>query len=317
MARQPRIHLPGGYYHVMVRGNGGNDIFFSSADRNRFLLFVQEGIERYGHRVHAFCLMDNHVHLLIQVGATPLSKVMQNLGFRYTRYINKKRKTVGHLFQGRFKSILVEADSYLLELVRYIHLNPVRAGMCESADAYEWSSHRCYLGSTAIAWLHTEEVLGRFSSHEQQARSLYAEFVEKGHGEKWRKDFHHGSHLGQILGTDHFADIAIKTSDQSIPQPRKVLELLTAVCEVYGVEVERMYDAGNGRPYSEIRGMVAMLIQEREGVKLTSLAKELGRDLSALSKAGERMRQRVRKEEAMKMRYSEVLGVIESSTFQA
>lgn len=301
----------------MLRGNGGNEIFFSVADRSRFLLFAQEGIERYGHRVHAFCLMDNHVHLLIQVGSTPLSNVMQNLGFRYTRYFNKKRQTVGHLFQGRFKSILVEADSYLLELVRYIHLNPVRAGMCETADQHEWSSHAAYLGSTEIAWLHTQEVLARFSRDKNQARELYAEFVEKGYGEKWRKDFHHGSHLGQILGTDHFADIAIKTADQGIAKPRKVMEILTAVCEVYGIEVERIYEPGNGRLYSEIRGMAAMVVQETEGLKLTTLAKELGRDLSALSKAAERSRCRIRKEEAIKMKHEEVLNAIKSSTFQA
>ncbi|MDQ6976171.1 MAG: hypothetical protein Q9M22_06385, partial [Mariprofundaceae bacterium] len=167
------------------------------------------------------------------------------------------------------------------------------------------------------SWLHTQEVLDRFSSHEQQARALYAEFVEKGHGEKRRKDFHHGSHLGQILGTDHFADIAIKTSDQGISKPIKAMEILTAVCEVYGVELERMYKSGNGRPCSEIRGMVAMLIQNNEGIKLTTLAKELGRDLSALSKAAERMRHHIRNEESIKMRHEEVLDAIKNSTFQA
>jgi len=106
MARKPRVHVPGGYYHVMMRGNMGSDLFFSEADYSRFFLLLQEGIERYGHRVHAFCLMTNHVHLLIQVGEIPLSRIIQNLGFRYTRYINSKRKEVGHLFQGRYKAIL-------------------------------------------------------------------------------------------------------------------------------------------------------------------------------------------------------------------
>ena len=101
MARKPRVHLPGGYYHVMMRGNVGSDLFFSDTDRSRFLLLLQEGIERDGHRVHAFCLMTNHVHLLIQVGEIPLSRIIQNLGFRYTRYINSRRQTFGHLFQGR------------------------------------------------------------------------------------------------------------------------------------------------------------------------------------------------------------------------
>ena len=103
----------------MMRGNVGSDLFYSDADRSRFLLLMQEGIERYGHRVHAFCLMTNHVHLFIQVGTVPLSRIIQNLGFRYTRYINRKREEVGHLFQGRYKAILVEADPYLLQLVRY------------------------------------------------------------------------------------------------------------------------------------------------------------------------------------------------------
>jgi len=145
MARKPRIHLPGGYYHVMIRGNGGQDIFFSDKDRTRFLLLVQEGIERYRHRVHCFCLMGSHVHLLIQVGAEPLSKIIQNLSFRYTRYVNQYRQSTGHLFQGRYKAILVDADSYLLELARYIHLNPVRAGRCKAVDDYKWSSHHAYM----------------------------------------------------------------------------------------------------------------------------------------------------------------------------
>jgi len=139
MARKPRVHVAGGYYHVMMRGNVGSDLFFSNADYCRFLLLLQEGIERYGHRVHAFCLMTNHVHLLIQVGDTPLSRIIQNLGFRYTRYINSKRKEVGHLFQGRYKAILVDEDSYLLELARYIHLNPVRAGLSIRGQVY----YRC------------------------------------------------------------------------------------------------------------------------------------------------------------------------------
>jgi REP element-mobilizing transposase RayT len=317
MARKPRIHLPGGYYHVMMRGNGGNDIFFCPADRTRFLLFVQQGIERYGHRVHAFCLMDNHVHLLIQVGAASLSKIMQNLGFRYTRFINHKRQSVGHLFQGRFKSILVDADSYLLELVRYIHLNPVRAGVCETAGKFEWSSHGAYIGRTAIPWLYTQELLGRFSQDENRARELYVDFVEQGMGEKRRKDFHHGSHLGQILGPDHFAEIALKASDKGIVKPKSIVEVLTVVCEVYGVEPKLMYEPGNGRPYSELRAMAALIIQDSEAITITSLAKELGRDLSALSKSAGRLRMRMRKDESLQEKHKRISDAVKMSICQA
>ena len=114
MARKPRIHYPGAFYHVILRGNGGQDIFFSKNDRTKFYLLLQEGIERFGHRIHAFCLMTNHIHLVIQIGDIPLSKIMQNVTFRYTRYINARRKEFGHLFQGRYKAILIDADTYIL-----------------------------------------------------------------------------------------------------------------------------------------------------------------------------------------------------------
>jgi len=127
----------------MMRGNGGSDIFFTPADRTRFLLFVQEGIERYGHRVHAFCLMDNPVHLLIQVGTISLSKIMQSLGFRYTRFINHKRESVGHLFQGRFKSILIDADSYLLTLKETrVVLEGITIGGKSMREHFEAINHR-------------------------------------------------------------------------------------------------------------------------------------------------------------------------------
>ena len=123
MARKPRIHYPGAFYHVILRGNDGQDIFYTKIDRSRFCELLQEGIERYEHRIHGFCLMSNHLHLIVQAGDIPLSRILQNVSFRYTRYINKKKKRIGHLFQGRYKAILIDADSYLLELVRYIHLN--------------------------------------------------------------------------------------------------------------------------------------------------------------------------------------------------
>ena len=111
MARKPRLHVPGGLYHVMLRGNGGADIFFSKADRKRFYALLEEGGQRFGTRLHGFCLMTNHVHLVLQAGEAPLSRPMQNLAFRYTRHVNARRKRVGHLFQGRYKALLVDGDS--------------------------------------------------------------------------------------------------------------------------------------------------------------------------------------------------------------
>ena len=131
MARKPRVHVPGGIYHVMLRGNGGQDIFFEPEDRGEIYRLLGEGTARFEYRVHAYCLMSNHLHLAVEVGRIPLSRGMQNLAFRYTRWINRREKRMGHLFQGRYRALLVDRDAYLLELVRYIHLNPVRAGLVE------------------------------------------------------------------------------------------------------------------------------------------------------------------------------------------
>ena len=110
MARKSRVYYPGALYHVVLRGNGGQTIFFDDRDRTRFCFLAQEGIERFGHRIHAFCLMSNHVHLAIQVGDVSLSRILQNLSFRYTRWVNWRQSRTGHLFQGRYKAVLVDAD---------------------------------------------------------------------------------------------------------------------------------------------------------------------------------------------------------------
>lgn len=140
MSRKPVIHYPGTIYHVILCGNARQVIFFDKADRCRFSLLVQEGTERFGHRVVAFCQLTNHVHLVIQVGDAPLSRVIQDLSFRYTRWINWRQQRCGHFFQGSYKAVLIDADTRLLELTAYIHLNPVRAGMVDKSQNYPWSS---------------------------------------------------------------------------------------------------------------------------------------------------------------------------------
>ena len=124
----------------MSRGNQGQLIFLDDGDRQRYLKLLKELPRQFGCKLYAYVLMDNHVHLLVEVGNLPLSKIMQNLQFRYTQQYNRRYRKVGHLFQGRYKAILCDRDNYLLELVRYIHLNPIRAGLVRRTDRYRWSS---------------------------------------------------------------------------------------------------------------------------------------------------------------------------------
>ncbi len=178
MPRKPRLHVAGSVYHVMLRGNGGQRIFSGKDDRNNFESHVAAGVKRYDHRVHAYCWMSNHVHLAVQVGNVPLGRIIQDLASRYARSVNARRRKTGHLFQGRYRAILVEADRYVLALVRYIHLNPVRAGLTADPSAYPWSSHLCYLGHMQREWLTTDWVLATLGPTARAAAHNYRAFIQ-------------------------------------------------------------------------------------------------------------------------------------------
>jgi len=317
MARRPRIHYPGAVYHVMLRGNGGQDIFFSSSDRYRFYLLVQEGIEKYGHRIHAFCLMTNHVHLLIQVADVPLSKIIQNLSFRYTRYIHKKQEKTGHLFQGRYKAILVDIDTYLIQLVRYIHSNPVRADIVTSCDKYRWSSHLTYLGKDVTPWLFTDWVLARFSKDREKARQRYAAFVAQREKEEHRPEFSRGSYEGRLLGNDRFIEKAFARAHEKIQAKFSLEEALEAVCRVYGLRGYELRTRSRRSKLVEARAMAAVVVRESGHLMLADLATQLGRDLSGLSQGAGRLERKLQGNEELKMRLDEVRDILNMPICQA
>ena len=178
MARPLRIEYPGAFYHVTSRGNEQKDVFKSRRDRERFLSYLESAVVRYGAVMHAYCLMSNHYHLLLETPEGNLSQIMRHINGAYTTYFNVKRKRAGHLFQGRYKAILVEADEYAIELSRYIHLNPVKVGMVDKPEEYEWSSYRQLIGITEPSeWFTTKFILGYFPGN--KAREIYREFVNE------------------------------------------------------------------------------------------------------------------------------------------
>jgi REP element-mobilizing transposase RayT len=179
VARPLRIEFEDAFYHVTSRGNEQKNIFKSDRDRDKFLAYLESATERYAAVVHAYCLMDNHYHLFLQTPAGNLSQIMQHINGAYTTYYNVKRKRSGHLFQGRYKALLVDADAHAQELSRYIHLNPVRAGVVEKPEHYRWSSYNPYIKeSRQQEWLHTDFILGLFTGKKESARKQYRRFVE-------------------------------------------------------------------------------------------------------------------------------------------
>lgn len=295
MARKPRLHYPGALYHVILRGNARQDIFHDVEDRYRFYLFLQEGTERFGHRILAFCLMTNHVHLAVQVGNVPLSRIMQNITFRYTRWHNWRQGRTGHLFQGRYKSFLVDADSYLQELVAYIHLNPLRAGLSTKPATYKWSSHRAYLGKEIIPWLNTEQVLATFASDLTNARRLYSYFVLERADEGHREDFHgKGSADTRVIGDDRFVETAQERADSLMPRKPDLDTIIAVVSKMYGLKEDDLASHGQTRLAAEARSMAAWAVQEFSSGTLTDLARRFGRDLSAISTSIRRLKERLK-----------------------
>ncbi len=178
MARPLRIEYPGAFYHITSRGNERKNIFKSARDREKFLSYLASSIERYGAEIHVYCLMTNHYHLLLETPLGNLSQIMRHINGAYTAYFNTRRQRDGHLFQGRCKAIVVDADEYAGELSRYIHLNPVRAGMVERPEEYRWSSYQYYIDlRKKPQWLKTDFILDYFGKKVSTAQKRYREFV--------------------------------------------------------------------------------------------------------------------------------------------
>jgi REP element-mobilizing transposase RayT len=181
MGRALRIEYPGAFYHVTSRGNERKDIYRSLRDREKFLEYLESASVRYRACIHAYCLMSNHFHLLVETPQGNLSAIMQHVNGAYTNYHNTKRRRSGHLLQGRYKAILVERDEYALELSRYIHLNPVRAKVVGRPEAYRWTSYGAYIGASEVpSWLARDMVLGDAGSGRREAEERYRQFVEVG-----------------------------------------------------------------------------------------------------------------------------------------
>lgn len=283
MARPPRIEFPGAFYHIIVRGNQKQDIFIDKQDRTEFLERIKHYKEKYGFVLYAYVLMTNHVHLLIETPKTPISKIMQLINFTYTQYFNKKYGKVGHLFQGRYKSFLCDRDEYLLGLVRYIHLNPVRAGIASSPEAYQWSSHRNYLTKDkGIA--DPDDVLRLFSVRVSDARKLYGNFVSEAIGTGTDASFYNAAEQ-QVIGGDLFLEKVEGKIDKLDKPIRKasLQQIIKAVEEVSGITWDEIISRSRKEEIIFSRGLLIAAWRET-GHRMTDLQPMLNRDLSVLSR---------------------------------
>ncbi|MBI3301593.1 MAG: transposase [Deltaproteobacteria bacterium] len=288
MARKPRIEFPGACYHVLTRGNHRQVIFHDAADRAYYLERLEHYRHRYRFRLYAYVLMANHVHLLLETGVVPLAKIMQGLQFTYTRYYNRRYRKVGHLFQGRYQAILVDRDTYLRELVRYVHLNPARLRPPGDPRRYPWSSHRAYLGEPSPVKVETALVLGQFGSRVGRARHAYGQFMAAG-----RSLGHQGKYYETVdqrfLGDPRFVAAVqrqVRGARESAGGPPVVAfpRLVQAVAQMQHLEPQALLRSDRRRVGGNARAMLVYLAREWGGLSTKELGRRLQRDPSLISR---------------------------------
>ena len=282
MPRQPRLHVPGAFYHVTLRGNHRQNIFF--ADQHRQLLneIVAAVIERFPARVHAYCWMSNHIHMLIQVGDTPLGRIMLRIASHYARTVQAQLSTTGHLFERRYHAVLVDEDEYLLELLRYIHLNPVRAGMVNHAADYPWSSHHIYLGTRKECWVTTDFALRMFHADCARAIDAYRRFVDGDMQSNKPSPLHEvNSKDSRVLGDDRF--LARLLMEPWRPQSRKTLQqIIDEACLTFSVDIDDLLSSGRQRHLTRTRAWIAQQALKQRVASICEVARALNRSESAL-----------------------------------
>jgi putative transposase len=296
VSRPLRLDYPGAVWHITSRGNERREIFRDDRDRRRFIRFLAEAVEERRWVLHAWVLMSNHYHLLLETPETGLSRGIQWLNQQYAETFNARHGRVGHLFQGRFKGILVEREGHLLELLRYIVLNPVRCGAVASAADYAWSNYRATAGlQPSPPWLAIDWTLEQFEQDRDRARLAYQRFVADAGGASYRpwERVAGQACLGNVTFRKHVQRM-INESARSREHPEAQLNvarprfdaIVARVCERYSLRVEEL----RMRSQREARKALCYLATEEAGLTLRSFAEwmEMTEGAASLMRAGAR-----------------------------
>ncbi|MBN1902841.1 transposase [Candidatus Sumerlaeota bacterium] len=315
MARPKRINIPFCLYHVISRGNPNAPIFRENADKNKFLYYLDKYADLYSFRIHAYCLMETHLHLLLESSEQNLPDLMHRLLTAYTVWFNRRHETWGHLFSGRYKSLVVDKGSYLVAVSRYIHLNPVEAGLVEQAQDYTWSSMKYYLHpESAPPYLYTKEILSWF--HDNVAE--HEKFVREGMSEENKPKI-----LAQrFVSGEFFADRLqerLKSDDKHAkesPAEKKKIKrdsnkkerfqkadnLLNIVCKFLGCKKDKLrYTKKRKGAFKTGFMMLVLLLRERTTLIFREIGEYLGcspehaQHIYLLSKNDEKVLQNVDK----------------------
>ena len=272
MPRKPRIHYDGALYHVMVRGNNGEKVFTTEKEKRQYINIIREYKKRYQFKIYAYCIMDNHAHLLIEVKKVPLSKIMQGIQQVYTQRYNKNHNRTGHIFQQRYKSVLCQKDEYLFALIKYIHFNPIKANLTQTSD-YKWSSHNEYIKYVRTL-VDVEYVLSMLSSKKKEAINEYKKYMEI---EEELKENEYG------VDDDKIEEIVNGIEKEEIKQCtlEQIIKKTTAYFEI---DMEEIKSRKRTKRISDAKKLVVLLAKELTEESNKSICKAVGVSESGVSK---------------------------------
>lgn len=311
MPRPLRIEVPGGVYHVVVRGNERKAVFRDDEDREAYLAKLGECSERQRVRPIAYCLMNNHVHLALERGPVPLSRLMRTLQSAYAQRFNRRHRRVGHLFQGRYKAFLVQDEIYLMTLLRYIHMNPVAAGIVTRPDAYRWSSDRHYRRNTGPAWLAVDVVLGRLASDHASARAAYRRLMADRETQTFEDV---PTYRGAIRGQRRFADLMLSASGEGRLMPHWSAEgVARAIAGSEGLSLEDLRKPDRAPKRSRVRLIAAHLAKREAGISTAAMARCFGRDESTFNRGVRRLEDAITRDPALRQRVESLCSSLHSS----
>ena len=320
MPRQTRIDAPGALHHIIVRGIERRPIFRDDRDRDHFIERLAGILTETGTPCYAWALIPNHVHLLLKTGLTPIATVMRRLLTGYAVCFNRRHRRSGHLFQNRYKSILCQEEPYLRELVRYIHLNPLRARLVEDIKAlgkYPYGGHSAVAGKVKRDWQRVDDVLGLFGKRKADARRAYVRFLKKGVPQGRRPELSGGGLVRsaggwkalsalrgeavrlkgdeRILGDSDFVDAVLKAADEQLERRYRLKaegfnldQVAGRVAEVLGIPVERVWEKNRRPQVVAARSLLCFWANTELGMSMTDLAGHLGLTQPAVSIAARR-----------------------------
>ncbi len=315
MPRQSRIDTPGALHHIMARGIEGGNIFRNDDDKEHFLERLEKILKETETSCYAWALIPNHFHLLLRTGTTPITTVMRRLLTGYAQWYNRRYRRQGHLFQNRYKSILCQEDKYFLELVRYIHLNPIRAGLVKDLDilgSYRYCGHSVVMGKVKHEWQASNAVLVMFGEKLSSARRVYKTFVKNGITEGKRYDLTGGGLLRsaggwegvkalrdekvyqrndeRILGDGDFVSRILSSAEDKMKKEYALRSLgmdlnsvAARVSEALDIKVKDVWGKGKYKRIVEARSLLCYWAVRELGVSMSSLAKKLGISIPSVS----------------------------------